>query len=81
LRRQSAALRTGSMRVIEASQALLAFERKSAHQELVCVFNLGAEAQRWQPREPDRWRVIASVGDPKGWLLPRFSGLIAERIA
>jgi alpha-glucosidase len=81
LRRQSDALRTGSMRVLEASEALLAFERKSARQELLCVFNLGAAAQRWQPPQPDRWRVIASIGAPQGWLLPRFSGLIAERIA
>ena len=81
LRRKSAALRVGSLRVLEASKALLVFERRSGDQDLLCVFNLGAEAHRWQPRDVANWRVIEQVGGANTWTLPPLSGLIAERLA
>ena len=81
LRKASDALRTGSLRIVEASQALLAFERTSAAQRLLCVFNLGGEAQHWRPQAVDHWRMIESVGEPQAWNLPPLSGLIAEWIA
>jgi alpha-glucosidase len=79
LRKRTDALRTGTMRVIEASKVLLAFERKSADQHLLCAFNLGSEAHHWQPRQPEHWRVIESVGNATTWRFPPLSGVIAER--
>jgi alpha-glucosidase len=81
LRKRTDALRTGTMRVVEASKVLLAFERKSAHQHLLCAFNLGAQAHHWQPGQPEQWRVIESVGDASAWRFPPLSGLIAERVS
>jgi alpha-glucosidase len=80
LRKRSDALRTGSMRVVEASKALLAFERKGATGHLLCAFNLGLDAHHWQPQHPGEWRVIESVGSTNGWRLAPLSGLIAERV-
>jgi len=80
LRRRHAALRSGGMRIIEASTALLVFERKTGPDECLCVFNLGGEAHHWQPRHPENWRVIESVNGANAWNLPALSGLIAERI-
>lgn len=81
LRQSSDALRTGALRVLEASDAILAFERSGEGQHLLCVFNLGRESAEWKPVQPDRWRTIEQVGGPQGWSLPPFAGLIAERIA
>ncbi|HZF16374.1 MAG TPA: alpha-amylase family glycosyl hydrolase [Steroidobacteraceae bacterium] len=81
LRHGSGALRTGELKVIEASKTILAFERRSTGEELLCVFNLGGEAHRWQPPDAGEWRVVEQVGDAASWTFPRWSGLIAERIA
>jgi alpha-glucosidase len=81
LRQSSDALRTGELKVLEASDAVLAFERLGQGQHLLCVFNLGQAPAEWRPAQPDRWRVIEQVGSPLGWSLPPFAGLIAERIA
>jgi alpha-glucosidase len=70
----------GSVTVIEASQDLLVFTRKSDAQSLLCVINLCEEVNAWQPKQPDRWCVIEAVGGAKAWNLPGYSGLVAERI-
>ena len=43
LRRAHAALRSGSIELVECDPRLVAFVRKSAGERLLCVFNLGSE--------------------------------------
>jgi alpha-glucosidase len=73
------ALRHGSVQVLEASDAVLAFERWSREQRLLCVFNLGTRPCVWRP--PDGWhgRIIERSAGGEGWQLPRLSGLVAQR--
>jgi alpha-glucosidase len=79
LRQRSAALRSASLRLLDASAGLLAFERAAPGQTLLCVFNLGERTTRWQPAPSGSWRVIEQVGGADSWTLPAHSGLIAER--
>jgi len=79
LRNRNQALVSGSMRVLEASEAILAFERRSHEQRLLCVFNLGTEARSWSPPGDGRWRVIERSGLVEEWKLPGLTGLIAEQ--
>ncbi len=81
LRRRSEALRSGAMRVVEASQAVLALERRSGREELLCVFNLGAIEQSWRPQLPQHWRIVEAAGGASLERLPPYAGLIAERVA
>jgi alpha-glucosidase len=80
-RKANVALLVGSLRVIEASDTLLVFERVTRDQHLLCAFNLGDAGLNWQPAQPDRWRVVRSVNEANNWTIPAFAGLIAERIA
>lgn len=48
LRRQSAAMRLGSMEFLEAPEPILAFTRQAAGERVLCVVNLGAENARWR---------------------------------
>ena len=79
-RHASEALRTGDIMVVEASDDLLAFERATARQHLICVFNFSDATRHWEPAQPDRWRVVEDVNDATAWTLPPFGALIAERI-
>jgi alpha-glucosidase len=81
LRNRSAALRIGSLRILEASAAILAFERSSEGERLLCVFNFGNAPQRLDAPLPGAWHVIESVGGASAWTLPPLSGLIAARTA
>jgi alpha-glucosidase len=78
LRSSSDALLTGTMKIVEASDAILAFERATSTQRLLCVFNLGHDARSWRPAEAERWRVIERSDGSSGWTLPRLSGWVAE---
>jgi alpha-glucosidase len=80
LRSGSEALLSGAMKIIEASDAVLAFERSTAEQRLLCVFNLGHDGRSWRPSDADCWRVIERSGSSSGWILPRLSGWVAEWI-
>jgi alpha-glucosidase len=84
LRNRTAALACGSIEIVQASEAILAFRRILNDQSLLCVFNLGHDTHAWQPPGMERWRIIErSVersASADGWTLPRLSGLIAERI-
>ena len=81
MRKANEALRTGAIRFIEASEALLAFERESGGQRLLCVFNFSAEAREWVPEEADSWQVIEQVAEVGKWRLGPFGGVMAEWIA
>lgn len=78
LRNRCEALLSGSIQVLEASEAILAFERRSQEQRLLCVFNLGTEVRGWKPPGTGRWRVIERSGTVEEWKLPGLTGLIAE---
>jgi alpha-glucosidase len=76
-RRQHAALRTGTLRLLDAPEPLLAFERGSGSERLLCLFNFGAAAQAVPAALAGRWRLLEQVGDASLEKLPRWSGLIA----
>jgi alpha-glucosidase len=78
LRNRHEALLIGSMQVIETPADILAFERRSADQRLLCVFNLSRESRTWEPAQPARWRTIESSARVEHWQLPPLSGVIAE---
>jgi alpha-glucosidase len=80
-RNASEALRTGSITVTEASEDVLGFERTTAGQHLLCLFNFSAEVRHWEPAQRDRWKVVECVNGADGWALPPFGALIAEQIA
>jgi alpha-glucosidase len=78
LRNSSPALRIGSLKVVEATDSLLAIERRHRDDRLLCVFNFGATAQT--PRFAQKWRILESVGAAGTWQLPPLSGLIAQQL-
>jgi alpha-glucosidase len=80
LRKRSPALLCGTMEILEASASILAFERRTREQRLLCVFNLGTQGARWEPFERSRWRIIEQSATIDGWKLPPLSGWIAEWI-
>jgi alpha-glucosidase len=80
-RNAQAALLTGDMRILSAAGDTLVFQRASGAEHLICAFNFGDVAQDWTPAQPDRWRVIESVGGAMIGALPAFSGCVAHRIA
>ncbi len=80
-RSASDALRWGSMTIIEASNDILAFERASSGQRLLCLFNFGADVRHWEPAQRGRWRIVNGVNGAEAWTLAPFGALIAEMIA
>jgi alpha-glucosidase len=80
-RRSYDALLRGALTIIEASGDLLIFERDFEGEHMLCAFNFGTEPLAWTPRQPDRWRVLESVGEADFSALAPLSGLVAERIA
>ena len=81
LRNANEALLSGTMHVIEASEAVLAFERSTPDQRLLCVFNLGSEPCAWQPPDAPHWDIIECSAKVDSWNLPGLTGLIAQRSA
>jgi alpha-glucosidase len=80
-RNTQVALLTGDMRILSAAGDILVFERANGAEHLICAFNFGDVAQDWTPAQPDRWRVIESVGRAMIGALPAFSGCVAHKIA
>jgi alpha-glucosidase len=78
-RQSHQALLVGDLRVIEASQSLLVFERHSGGDHFLCVFNFGEEDVDWAPPRADPWRVLESVGGGQIGSVPAFGALIAQR--
>ena len=79
-RRQHAALRTGTLRFLDTPEPLLAFERCTDSERLLCLFNFGAAAQPVPAALARPWRVLEQVGDASLQTLPRWSGLIAAPV-
>ena len=80
LRRRSEALRTGTLRFHEVASPLLAFERTSGHEQLLCLFNLSAERRPWPHTLAGSWQIIERVGNADFDILPPYSGVIATRV-
>ncbi|WP_245968260.1 alpha-glucosidase [Hephaestia caeni] len=74
LRKAHAALRHGAMRIDEAGDALLVFERTAPDERLLCVFNLSAAAARWV--RPAASRVLAATGSHADDLLSPYAAMI-----
>jgi alpha-glucosidase len=79
LRNCHEALVSGALQVLEASDDILAFERRTSDQRLLCVFNFADEARDWQPPGASSWHLVESSSPAQGWRLPRLSGHVAER--
>ena len=54
-RNRHEALVSGALQVLEASDDILAFERRTSDQRLLCVFNFADEAREWQPPGASSW--------------------------
>jgi alpha-glucosidase len=72
LRRRHAALRHGSMRVLEAGEQKLVFERSFGAERLCCTFNLFAADAAFATSG----RALISAGDVDGERLGPYSALI-----
>jgi len=78
LRKRYGALRVGGMRIVEASQSILVFERGYGGERVLCVFNLGREPRSFAQPGAAGWRVIQAVGGATLSGLPPLSGFIAS---
>jgi alpha-glucosidase len=74
LRKRAPALRQGSMRVVEAGDALLVFEREGGGQRLRCTFNLSAHALAFQASG----RELIRTGDVEPASLGPYAAVIEE---
>lgn len=81
-RKKTPALRRGAQNFID-HPALLIFQRQYENCEALCVFNLGAGAQKWRPENDEAFETVIGVGvDEDGALtenLDPLSGYIAVR--
>ena len=73
LRKRHPALRTGSMRIVEAGDALLVFERAIGARRLRCIFNLSEHEARH-----DAGKVVLSTGQVDGGMLGPYAAVIEE---
>lgn len=80
LRQSNEALRSGDIRIIEAQDSILVFERKGAQQTLLCVFNLGSSSINWTPEQPDKWRIIEMLNAADRWEIGAYGAVVAEAI-
>ena len=78
LRKEHLALRLGGMRIVRAAGSMLVFEREYGGERVLCVFNLGAGAQRCEELNVERHRVLLAVGGATVSGLPGMSGLIVK---
>ena len=79
-RHASDALMRGDARVIEASETILAIERSTPEETMLCVFNMSAEPVEWHPAQPDRWRAAETVGSVSDWRFDSYAAMIARRV-
>jgi alpha-glucosidase len=74
LRKRHPALRTGSMRIIEAGEALLVFERTIGTQRLRCTFNLSEREARFD----GGGKAVLTTGPVDGGRLGPYAAVIEE---
>lgn len=76
-RRRHAALRMGALQFLDTAEPLLAFERRTGGERLLCLFNFGDTPQVVPAELARSWRVLEQLGEASLRALPRWSGLIA----
>jgi alpha-glucosidase len=74
LRRAHAALREGSMRIVEAGERMLVFERDAHGQRVRCIFNLSDFPARYQAQGTP----LISVGTVDGGSLGPYAAIVEE---
>jgi alpha-glucosidase len=79
-RHASDALMRGDARVIDASETVLAIERSTADETMLCVFNMSHEPVDWRPAQPDRWQAAETVGSITDWRFDGYAAMIARRV-
>ena len=79
-RHASDALMRGDARVIEASETVLAIERSTSDEGMLCVFNMSPAPVEWRPAQPDCWRAVEMVGQAADWRFGGYAAMIARRI-
>ena len=80
LRKRLPALRHGTMRIMDAGADMLIVQRAHPAEELLCAFNFGRRPHTLDPAPSGSWRVLEAVGGANAWMLPPWSGLIAQRL-
>ena len=80
LRQSNEALRSGDIRILDAHGSVLAFERKSKCQTLLCIFNLGSENIEWPSQQPANWRKVESLNQAADWTIGAYGALVLEKI-
>ena len=83
LRKARPALRTGTMRFLDAAPGILAFEREQAGDRVLCVFNLSGQPCEWTPpADGTDWTVLEMSGveaaDGLPSVLPPAGGYLAS---
>jgi alpha-glucosidase len=79
-RHASDALMRGDARVIEASETILAIERSTPDETMLCVFNMSTDPVEWHPAQPDRWQIVEAVGIIADWRLDPYAAVIARQV-
>lgn len=79
LRSANEALRTGNIRILDAQNDLLVFERRSENQLLQCIFNLGEQSIDWTPDGAAQWQAIESLNVTGAWNIGAYGALVLER--
>ena len=78
LRKANPALLNGSLEVLVADEARLAFRRRADGQSLLCLFNLSGEPAQWPEAIVSTNRVIITVNGAAPGSLPPFGALVIE---
>ena len=73
-RRDHSALREGSLRILEASDDLLSFERSLGHQRLRCTFNLSEDSAPFSTCG----KAVVRAGDIDGGSIGPYAAVIEE---
>jgi alpha-glucosidase len=79
-RHASDALMVGNVTVLAVTDTLLAFERSTGTETLLCLFNMASDPADWAPGDSAGWRTVETVGAVDGWRLGGFAGLIAMKV-
>jgi alpha-glucosidase len=74
-------LRKGDLRVVEASQSVLVFERSHEEEHFLCAFNFGDADSDWSAPNGGAWQVLESLGGAKLSGLPPFSACVAKQVS
>ena len=77
-RNRTAALRTGTLTLLETPPQMIAFERRASNERLLCAFNPGDSAVDWPPPDGPRWQTAIATDAAESWSFAPHSGRIAR---